>query len=219
MAAPAVFTGREELRDWARILDPAKGEGTVTVVNGDYAGRQLRCVYEAGLDEMQEVSGSRANPATLIFRAAFPYWQDTSETSVEVGQGETETTWFPFLPLILGASDAFAAFTVDNTGDVPAWPRITVTGPGEEVTATNLTTGAHVDMSPAAFAAGSSLIVDTRPGRKQVTVDGANAFDRLTPDSSLWPLVPGPNRIEVSMAITTVDSLIEFVWRRNWLAA
>ena len=218
VAAPAIFDGREELRDWARILDPARGEGTVTVVNGAYAGRQLRCVYEAGLDEMSETSGSNANRATLIFRAAWPYWQDTTESSVDIGQGETETTWFPFLPLILGASDAFASFTVDNTGDVPAWPRVTVTGPGENVTATNLSSGASWTVT-GALAAGSTLIVDTGPGRKSVTVDGTNAFDRLTPDSSLWPLVPGPNRVEVSMALTSVDSVIDFNWRRNWLAA
>ena len=218
VAAPASFTGRDELRRWAAVLDPAKGEGTVTVVQGDYAGRQLRCVYESGLDDFPEVSGSRANPATLIFRAAFPYWQDTSESSVDVAQGESETTWFPFLPLILGASDAFATFTIDNTGDIPAWPRVTVDGPGQEVTATNLTTGAHWTVT-GDVPAGSTLIVDTRPGRKSVTVDGVNAFDRLTADSSLWPLVPGPNRVEISAAITSVESLISFVWRRNWLSA
>ena len=218
VAAPAIFTGRDELRRWARVFDPAKGEGTVTVVQGEHAGRQLRCVYEAGLDDFPEVSGNRANPATLIFRAAFPYWQDTAESSVDISQGETETTWFPFLPLTLGASDAFATFTVDNTGDVPAWPRISVDGPGSEVTAINLTTGKswHVTGD---IDAGSQLVVDTRPGRKLVTIDGSNAFDRLTPDSSLWPLVPGPNRVEVSMAITTPGSLITFVWRRNWLSA
>ena len=65
------------------------------------------------------------NLATLIFRAAWPYWEGSSEQTVEIGQGETETTWFPFLPLVLGASDAFASFTIDNTGDVPAWPLVT----------------------------------------------------------------------------------------------
>ena len=39
-------------------------------------------------------------------------------------------TWFPFLPLVFGASDAFSLFTVDNSGDVDAWPVITVYGPG-----------------------------------------------------------------------------------------
>ena len=58
VAAPGIFDGRDELRRWARVFDPAKGEGTVTVVEGDYPGRRLRCVYEAGLDELEEVSAS-----------------------------------------------------------------------------------------------------------------------------------------------------------------
>ena len=200
-----------------RVLDPAKGEGTVTVINGEWAGRQLRCVYEAGLDELEEIS-STVNPATLVFRAAWPYWQDASESEYEIGQGASETNWFPFPPLILGASDAFATFNIENTGDVDAWPRVEVTGPGQEVTFTNLTTGKmwHVTGE---IEAGSLLIVDARPGRKEVTVDAGNAFNRLTPDSSLWPVVPGVNHLEMSMAITDPDSLIRIVWRRNWLAA
>ena len=140
VAFPGVFDGRNELRRWARVLDPAKGEGTVTVVQGDYPGRQIRCVYEAGLDELEETS-PEMNPGVLLFRAAWPYWMDASESSVEVGQGDTETKWFPFLPLILGAWDAFATFNVNNDGDVDAWPVVSMVGPGQEVTVRNDTTG------------------------------------------------------------------------------
>jgi hypothetical protein len=212
-----VFDGRAELRRWARVLDPAKGEGTLTVVVGEWAGRQLRCVYEAGLDEVEETS-PRVFGGTLLFRAAWPYWQDATESSFDIGQGESENLWFPFLPLILGASDAFAVFTVNNTGDVSAWPLITVTGPGQEVTATNLTSGEMWHVT-GAVAAGTTLVVDHRPGRKQVSVDGDNSFDRLTPDSTLWPLRPGANKLSVAMAITDPDSLISVMWRRNFLAA
>jgi len=218
VSAPASFTGREELRRWARVLDPSKGEGTVTVVDGDWPGRQLRCVYEAGLDELEEVSGDRANPGVLLFRAAWPYWQDASESTFEIAQGESETTWFPFLPLVLGASDAFASFTVNNTGDVDAWPLVTMMGPGQEVTARNETTGAEWHVT-GTVDAGEELVVDTRPGRKTVRVGGVNSFDRLTPDSSLWPLQPGSNRVTVAAAITDPNTLITFTWRRNWLAA
>ena len=62
-------------------------------------------------------------------------------------------------------------------------------------------------------------MVDTRPGVKTVRVDGVNAFDRLTADSSLWPLVPGVNRVTVSAAITDPATTIGFTWRRQWLAA
>jgi Phage tail protein len=217
VAVPGVFDGRAELRRWARVLDPAKGEGTLTVVEGDWAGRQLTCVYEAGLEELEERKAD-VDGGTLVFRAAYPYWRDAVESSREVGPGETETTWFPFLPLVLGASDAFASFTLNNDGDTPAWPVVTVTGPGQEVTASNLTTGDTWHVT-GAIEAGQELVVDARPGFKEVSVDGSNAFHRLTPESTLWPLIPGPNRVEVSMAITDPSSLIRFTWRRNWLSA
>jgi hypothetical protein len=214
---PGTITDRTELRRWAHVLDPTLGEGTLTVVQGPSAGRYLRCTYDAGLEALSEERPD-LNLGSLLFRAAWPYWLEAAESTVVVQQGSTVTKWFPFLPLVLGASDAFAAFTVTITGDVPSWPVVTVLGPGQEVTARNLTTGKSWNVT-GALADGSTLTVDTRPGFKSVTVDGTNAFARLAPGSSLWPLVPGPNRVEVSMALTTAASRASFAWRNQWLAA
>jgi hypothetical protein len=52
-----------------------------------------------------------------------------------------------------------------------------------------------------------------------VTLDGANAFSRLTDDSELWPLVPGNNVVIMSMASATSVTAITFGWRNRWLAA
>jgi Phage tail protein len=218
VAAPAIFDGRDELRRWARVLDPAKGEGTLTVVQGEWAGRSLRCVYEAGLDELEETSGDFVNPATFLFRAAWPYWNDASEASETVTQDDTVRVWFPFPPLIFMASTAFAIITLTNDGDVDAWPTITGIGPGEDITVSNLTTGQSWTLE-GVVDAGSELRVDHRPGFREVSVDGVNSFERLTPSSTLWPLVPGPNQIEIEVFNTTVATSLTFTWRRLWLAA
>lgn len=217
VAVPGSITSRDELRRWAQVLDPTKGQGTLTVVEGANAGRVLTCAYDAGLDELEETFPD-VNLGTILFRAAWPYWADGVESSVEVRQGSTLTTWFPFLPLVLGASDAFASFTITNTGDVRAWPVVTVLGPGQVVTAENLTTGLSWTVT-GSIAAGSTLVVDTRPGSKRVTIDGVNSFPRLTADSALWPLEPGPNRVSLSMAFTSAASLASFAWRNLWLSA
>jgi len=217
VAAPGTITDRAELRRWARALDPTKGEGTLTVVQGPSPGRFLRCVYESGLDALEETFPN-VNPVALVFRAAWPYWLDAAEQSQSVAQGSTVTHWFPFLPLILGASDAFAVFTVNITGDVPSWPVVTVTGPGQDATVQNLTSGLSWTVS-GALNAGQHLTVDTRPSFKSVSIDGVNAFPRLTPASALWPLLPGQNRIQVSLALTSPASLVSFAWRNQWLAA
>lgn len=217
VVVPGPQSGRDELRRWARALDPLKGEGTLTVIQGPWAGRRLVCLYEAGLDEYAE-EWPQLGLTTLAFRAVDPYWQDAVESTITATIDDTAYTWFPFLPLILGASDVFATASITNTGDVDAWPIITVTGPGIDLTLTNSTTGARLHLT-GSIGAGSSAVIDTRPGHKSVRVDGFNAFGRLTEDSTLWPLVPGPNRISIGFAAATTDSRVEFVWRNRWLAA
>ncbi len=223
VVVPGPTAGRDELRRWARALDPLKGEGTLTVVQGPWAGRRLVCAYEAGLDSFAE-EWPLLGLTTLAFRAADPYWEDVAESTVTATIDDESFTWFPFAgtwaaqPLMLGASDVFAVVTITNTGDVNAWPVIDVTGPGSDLTLTNVTTGAvtHLtgDIDP-----GSTVHIDTRPGRKTVRVDTANAFGRLTDDSTLWPLVPGPNRVSIGLASATVDTHATFSWRNRWLAA
>lgn len=228
VALPVVFpgpqtAGRDELRRWARALDPAAGEGTLTVVIGPYAGRQLVCAYEAGLDELVE-EWAFLELGALAFRAADPYWQDSSESTIQATLGMTSYLWFPFAgswaaqPLILGASEVFAALTITNAGDVNAWPVITTLGPGTDLTLRNDTTGAVTHLT-GDVAAGSTVTVDTRPGHKTVRVDGFNAFARLTDDSTLWPLIPGANRVSIGFAAATSASRVTFAWRHRWLAA
>jgi hypothetical protein len=223
VVAPGPQTGRDELRRWAKALDPLKGEGTLTVVIGPWAGRQLVCVYEVGLDELVE-EWPILGEVTLGFRACDPYWQDSTETVAVATIASTGYTWFPFAgswaqqPLILGASDVFAQLTVTNTGDVDAWPVITVVGPGTDLHLTNNTTGKDLLLT-GAIAAGSTVVIDTRPGHKTVTIDGVNAFSRLSATSTMWPLVPGANRVAIGFASGTAQSSITFAWRNRWLAA
>jgi Siphovirus-type tail component, C-terminal domain len=222
VVVPGPTAGRDELRRWARALDPLKGEGTLTVVQGDHAGRQLVCAYEAGLDEFSE-EWPLLGLTTIGFRAADPYWQDSSESSTTARIGAA-FSWFPFAgswaqqPLVLGAANIFAALTVDNVGDVDAWPVITAVGPGSDLTVRNDSTGETTHLT-GAVAAASTVVIDTRPGHKTVTVDGFNAFGRLDSTSSLWPLIAGPNRISITFANATTAASVAFAWRNRWLAA
>jgi phage-related protein len=217
VVVPGPQAGRDELRRWAKALDPLKGEGTLTVVVGPWAGRQLVCVYEAGLEDFAE-EWPLLGLTVLGFRASDPYWQDSLESSATATIASTGFTWFPFFPLVLGASDVFAQLTINNAGDVDAWPVITVVGPGTDLHLTNLTTGKEMLLT-GALAAGSTAVIDTRPGHKTVTIDGVNVFSRLTATSSLWPLVPGPNRVSIGLATGTAASSVRFAWRNRWLAA
>lgn len=217
VVVPGPQDGRDELRRWARALDPVKGEGTLTVVQGAHAGRQLVCTYESGLESYSEEFGL-LGLTTLAFRAAEPYWQDATEFSLTATLGSAVRLWFPFLPLILAPSEVFAEAQITNTGDVDAWPIITADGPGLELAITNVTTGLSWHFA-GPLAAGAELVVDHRPGNKAARLDGANAFGRLADESTLWPLVSGSNRISIAFAGATAATRVRFAWRNRWLAA
>jgi hypothetical protein len=217
VVVPGAQNARAELRRWASALDPLKGEGTLTVIHGPHAGRQLVCVYEGGLDDYEEPAGPFGK-TTLAFRAAEPYWQDSTESSISAGVESSAVTWFPFLPLVLGSSDVFASATIDNIGDVDAWPIVTVMGPGGDLTVENQTSGLAWQMT-GTIDPGSTLVVDTRPGHKSVRLDGANVFRRLTESSVLWPLIPGLNRVAISFAGAGAEANVTFAWRNRWLSA
>lgn len=214
---PGPQTARDELRRWARALDATKGEGTLTVVQGPWAGRQLVCAYEAGLDSFAE-EWAMLGLTTLAFRAADPYWGDSIESGFSASVGTSLFTWFPFLPLVLGSSDVFATFVIDVRGDVPSWPVFTVTGPGTDLIATNLTTGEMWHLT-GSVGDGAQVVANHRPGHKSVRLDGVNVFGRLTDDSVLWPLLPGQNRISVEFASASPTSLVAIAWRNRWLSA
>lgn len=214
---PGPQDGRAELRRWATALDPVKGEGTLTVVQGPHAGRQLVCCYESGLETYSEEYGF-LGLTTLAFRCANPYWQDATEYSLTATIDTTARHWFPFFPLILGASDVFSEVVITNTGDVDAWPIITTTGPGIELAIENDTTGLAWRFATPLTAA-DTLEVDHRPGHKTARLNGANAFGQLSDDSTLWPLIPGPNRISIALADVTTATAVRFAWRNRWLSA
>lgn len=213
---PGPIDGRQELRRWAKALDPVQGEGTLTVIQGANPGRQLVCAYESGLETFSEEYGS-LGLTTLAFRAAEPYWQDASAGTVVSTLGAS-VKWFPFLPLVLGPSDIFSGTPIDNRGDVDAWPVITAIGPGTNLKVSNDTTGQSWTFT-GDIAAGSTLVVDHRPGHKAARLDGANAFGRLSDDSVLWPLAPGNNVITIAFAGSNVNSQVAFAWRNRWLSA
>jgi Siphovirus-type tail component, C-terminal domain len=201
--APQTVAGRDELRRWARALDPAAGEGTLTVVDGPSPGRYLVCAYEAGLETLTEEYGQPLELAVIGFRAGDPYWHDAGVITRD-------------LPIV----EPSATTVVTNTGDVDAWPVFTLTGPATSIWIINDTTGLKIGIGGAPFVAGDVIVVDTRPGHKTITINGTgDGFSRLTSDSTFWPLIPGDNSVTVNFTGSTVASTSAFDWSTRWLSA
>lgn len=213
---------RSTLRALAYAMDPVRGDGRVRITGPGGDQREINCRVSAGL-ELEETQGETAMPtdqlATVVFRAVDPYWYATSDVVVDYTFTGTVTTFFPVFPVRLSTSEVFADTTVDNTGDVNAWPVWTVTGPGSTINLRNLTTGKLTTLATTALVAGESVVIDTRPGAKTVTrQDGTSLFSDLG-STVLWPLARGANSIRIEMGGATSASSVRLAYRPRYLTA
>lgn len=216
---------RAELRALANGLDPTRGAGYLRSTTADGEVRIFRSRYDAGLsfDEPYE----DCQLLMLVFAAEDePYWEDATdvEESFVAATTNTQVTWFdrPWFPFELADSSVNAVKGLTNPGDVPAWPVITVTGPGNELVVANVDTGERLALTGDEFALNpnETVTLDARPRRKTVThSSGADVFSALTVDSRFFALPAGPSRISVQMASATSDSRVTVAYRPRYRTA
>lgn len=126
---------------------------------------------------------------------------------------------YPFSAVIpfSGEAGGVVITTVDNQGDVAAWPVFTIEGPASAVQATNITTGEFWSWG-AALDAGKVLTIDTRPGRRAVTLDGTSKFGVLEDGSTLWALRPGSQTVAFRFdGATDGVSSYQVAWTERYL--
>jgi hypothetical protein len=209
---------RTTLRSLLRLLNPKRGNGRLRVTAPDGTVRDLTCRYSQGLEieeKFEKFVGWQR--AVVVLRAVDPFWYDTAPTSATYTTG-SQTTFFPFFPLVLNSDTVFGTQVIDNTGDVEAFPVWTVHGPCSSITLTNTTTGEVTDL-PVALTASQVVTIDTRPFRKTVTRDdGTNLYGSLTTASVLWNLPTGLSTITVELPGADVDSYVTLVFSRRWLS-
>lgn len=235
-ALAVTFTGEAEqgveeaIAAWASRFNVTLGEGTMRRTRADgVTKRILFCDYDAGMgiDQASGIWSEGAQQAVLTFYAADPFWYD-DEAMVESFTTEATAAFFPIPNPDTGSymtiveSGVFASATVDNDGDVEAYPMWTISGPGESIVLTNHSTGQVLDLTADAglvLADGDVLTIATRPGETTVELaDGTNVAEYLTDPSRLWSLVKGQNVVEVAMSGADEDSAVSFSYRRGWLA-
>lgn len=217
---------RLKIRQWLGWLDPTRGPVTLRNTAPDATTRDLIGYYSGGL-ELDEAVGvkwgdSRGQRAVLTFEVLDPYWYDPADTTELFEQGTSTASWFPIFPLSMASSEVFGELTIVNDGDVLTWPVWTIGGPGSGIILRNPTTAKITDLNrpgrAVVLAAGESVTIDTRPGRKAVTRnDGSNLFPALTDLSSLWALARGSQTVRVEMGSATDDSYVALAYRRRFL--
>ena len=211
----------QRVRELARWVDGRRGESRfrVTALNDailDLIGRGTLTMNE-GPEERQHI----AQTVIVTMRAQDPYWRDKDAISPDpYVSGGTVETWFgrPWFPFRLASSTVIANPTIDNDGDVEAWPSWLITGPGTNPVLRNLTSGKRIALDSYTLVPGQQILIDTAPGVKSVTdALGTNLFGSLSGDSELWPLVRGSNAIQIELGSATSVSSVVVSYRRRFL--
>jgi hypothetical protein len=191
------------------------GPGTLQVSRPDGTARQIACYYESGF-EGQAGEGRLFSKDAITLYAPDGYWSDLSVTSITRSYVPGVNFFNPF-PQV-SDSLALGETTLNNPGDVDAWPFWTITGPMTAVTATNITTG-HEFTLTYPLAAGEQITIATL----QPVVRGP-AGQNLTyaldwPDAFLWPLTPGDNDVIMNVSGGLAGTTLVLAFRPRYEGA
>lgn len=213
---------RTTLRSMIYKMDPTRGIGRLRVIAPGGDSREIFCRVSSGLgisEVLGQDSAFYAQRISATFLAHDPYWYAVGDTAI-VYTGDVETaTFFPFFPLRLSAGAVFVDDTsVNNPGDLEAWPVWSIEGPASNIVISNQTTVQSLTLSTT-ISDGQTVTIDTRPGAKTVLNDaGTSLFSSLTATSTLFSLARGENHLQVSMDSTTTESAIRLAFRPRYLA-
>ncbi len=188
--------------------------GTLRVALADGSARQIDCYYQEGWAGEAKENWLYANPVITLF-APDCYWRDSVAQTVKREHAGSLVNFFTPFPQV-STSQVFGATTIDNNGDVEAWPEWTITGPMSSLIATNSTAGQAFTLTTA-LTAGQQVTITTQ----QTTVRGpgdSNLVGSLNwPDAQLWPLLPGTNDIVFTVAGSASGTAIELSFFQRYV--
>jgi hypothetical protein len=208
----------DALRLCARYWNPRAGDGTLRVEDDLGRARILKCRYAGGLEGDDRNSGIGWQRVGLRLRALNPYWQDEQyQDYVFVLDSPVLFFQSPFFPLHISKGTIDGNVTVNNPGEVEAYPIITARGPLTYLEVRNVTAGKSMVFPALSMTASDILVVDTRPDVLSVKLNGNNAFSLLSGSSSLWNIRPGSNQLKITTAGTSSSSSVTISFAARYL--
>jgi hypothetical protein len=187
-----------------RLQDEDGSDWSLTVVRvggGDFS-------YTAGKD-VQTV---------LTVRSGDPFWTASNASTAQVGGGSGVGSFVSsLLTMPLASSQAIGTISMENIGDVAAYPIWEVYGPGNNFKAISPT--GETLWWTGSLSAGEKLIIDTKAGTV-VDGTGANRYSSMATAPRFWPVPPGTFTATASLLDTTSASKIVCSWRaRRWMVS
>lgn len=188
----------------AELATILQGPGVLTWAD-DVHTRSLRnVIYEAGIDGSGD--GDRYEWELVVSMLALDPWWYGPPASTALSTGATT----PFDAAIIFNSftpfDGGSAAAAVVTGDIEAYPVITVTGPATTLT---LGSGGSSWSIASPLTGADTLVVDHRPASRGPSKNGAPVdWSLLTEASRLWPLATGTTSVITGATGTTAATAI-----------
>lgn len=196
-------------RQVIRALNPKRGIGVIdwTPVAGGTT-YEIDGVFERGLgfDDQGDDHREFVEYAAVSFRCPDPAWREQTLNAIPIGASGGGLSIPLAMPLTL--AEAGTTQTIDNSGDLDAYPVITATGTFDGLMVRNETTGKKVWFPSLSVSAGQTIVIDM--DRRTATLDGTNVMPYRSPDSEAWPLVLGENTITASVSSGSVDLIVTY---------
>ena len=191
-----------KLRRLSRLLQDTSGSTQIKATYSSGETLTLNAHYVGGAESQWGTdAGLVWNKWVLSFQCPNPFWQSDALEEFSVTTGNTGRGLLPELTkLKVASSQVFGVITVDNQGDVPAYPVWYVRGPIEDVIISN---GEQSFSFVDPVLPGETITVNTATG--EVTDDlGTNRYSILGPAPKLFRIEPGVSSISVDgVAATT----------------
>lgn len=184
-----------KLRRLSRLLQDTLGPTKIVAEypNGDTLSLEVH--YVSGAEsQWGSDAGITWNRWTLSFKAPNPFWESEDLESFTISTGNTGRGLLPQLTkLKVSSSQTLGIISVDNEGDVPAFPIWEITGPVTNLLVSNGTSSFTI---PEIFG-GQTLIIDTENGTV-VDQNGDNRYNLLGPAPKLFRLPPGQSSVTIT---------------------
>lgn len=190
-----------KLRRLSRIVQDSLGPTKVYATYSDDTSVFLEAYYTGGAESQWGTdAGLTWNRWVLSFQAPNPFWESGIAETFTVTTGNTGRGLLPQLTkLKVTSSQVFGYITVDNAGDVPAYPIWYFRGPLTDLEVTN---GTQSFSFVPSILEGETITVNAETG--EVTDDqGNNRYADLGTAPKLFKIPPGTSSVSINAVAAT----------------
>lgn len=195
---------QSKLRRLSRLVQDSSGPTQIVANYSDGETLSLEGHYVSGAESQWGANAGLVwNRWVLSFQCPTPYWESGTTEEFTVTTGNTGRGLLPQLTkLKVTSSQVFGVITIDNAGDVPAYPIWYLRGPLSSIEVTNGTQSFSFDDS---IDEGETITINAETGT--VTDDlGINRYAMLSAAPKFFRIPPGESSVSINAVAATADA-------------